>query len=168
MVLTTRAGVWKSKYSWSRSRFSALSMVQRMHQKMRQSSNHGRSSMELHGRPFSLRWSGHCRSSMAFRKMQRRCGFSWRRTTSRRWSWMFGLCQTRYQLWDWAIVRMYSSTHRRFRVMWMTSIFAPIPTVGLVVVRCRRASKPITWWRVYRRTMIGGFSPSWCTIRSTP
>jgi len=27
MVRTTRAGVWKSKYSWSRSRFSALSTV---------------------------------------------------------------------------------------------------------------------------------------------
>jgi len=169
MVRTTRAGVWKLKYSWSRSRFSALSMVQRKYQKSRQSSNHGRNSTESRGRPFSSRWSGHCSSSMAFRKMRRRCGIIWRRTTSRRWSWTCGLCEMRCQLWDWAIARMYRRTHRRFRVMGMTSIFAPIPIAQvLVVVQCQRASTPITWWRVYRRMMIGGFSPSWCTTRLTP
>jgi len=164
MVQTIRAGVWKLKYSWSRSRFSALSTVQRKHRmrrmrRTRLSVKHGRSSTEWHGRPFSSRWRGLCSSSMVFRKMQRRCGISWRRTTSRRWSWMFGLCETRCQLWNWAIVRMYRSTHRRFRVMWMASIFAPIPIaqVVLVVVRCRRVSTPITSWRAYSGMMIGGF-----------
>jgi len=146
-------------------RFSASWTVQRKHRtrRMWQSSKHGRSSMEFHGRPSSSRWSGHCSSSMAFRNIRRHCRISSRRTRNGRWSWMFGLCEMRCQLWDWAIARMYRSTHRRFRVMWMTSIFAPIqiPQV-LVVVWWRRASTHIIWWRVYRRMMIGGFSPSWC------
>jgi len=82
---------------------------------------------------------------------------------------MFGLCEIRCQLWDWAIVRMYRSTHRRFKVMWMTSIFVLTAIAQvLVVVQCWRVSTPITWWRVYRRMIIGGFSPSWCMIWSTP
>ena len=120
--------------------------------------------MESHGRPFSSRWSGHCSSSMAFRKTQRRCGISWRRTTYRRWSWMFGLCEMRCQLWDWAIARMYRSTHRRSRGMWttLTSVRRVRP------VRCQRVSTATTWCRVYQSMMIGGVSPSRCTTRLTP
>ena len=170
MVRTTTAGLRKSNYSWRRRRFSALSMVQRKHRMRRtgQSLKHGRSNMELHGRLFSSRWRGHCSSSMVFRKTQRHCEISWRMTTSWRWSWMFGLCEMRCQLWNWAIVRMYRSTSGKFSVMWITSIFGPIPPVRLVVVRCQRASTPITWWRMYRRMIIGGFSPSWCMTKLTP
>jgi len=37
---------------------------------------HGRSNMESHSQLFSSRWRGHCSSSMAFRKTQRRCEIS--------------------------------------------------------------------------------------------
>ena len=96
--------------------------------------------------------------------MQRRCGISWRRTRSRRWSWMFGLCATRCQRWSWAIARMCRNMHRRSRGMWTTST-----SVRRVrPVRCQRASTATIWCRVYLRMIIGGFSPSWCTTRSTP
>jgi len=168
MVQTKSAGVWKLKYSWSRSRFSALSTVQREHRTRRMGQNlkHGRSSMESHGRPFSSRWRSLCSSSMAFRKMQRCCRISWRRTTSQRWSSMCGLCATRCQRWSWANPRMCRSTHPRSRGMWTTSTSAP--TVRLVAVQCQRASTATIWCRVYQWMMIGGFSPSWCTTKSTP
>jgi len=75
----------------------------------------------------------------------------------------------RCQLWGNAIARMCRIMHRRSRGTWMISTSMPTQTVRLVgVVRCRRASTPNTWWTVHRRMMIGGFSPSWCTTRSTP
>jgi len=83
MVQTIRAGVWKSKYSWSGSSFAAVLTVLKNHRmrRMGQSSNLGTSSMQLHGQPFYSRWRGLCRSSTVFRKMQRHCAISWRRTT---------------------------------------------------------------------------------------
>jgi len=100
MVWTTRAGVWKLKYSCSRSRFLALLMVQWKHwmQRLWLSFKPGRSSMQLHSWPFSWQWSGHSSSCIAFRMMQWHIGISSRSTTCLRRSWICEFCEMRCQL----------------------------------------------------------------------
>jgi len=101
---------------------------------------------------------------MAFKNTRKCCGISWRRTPSRRWSWMFGLCETKCLLWSWGIVKMWRNTHQRSKGIWMTSM--SVRRVRLV--QCQREITATTWCSVYLRMMIGGLSPSWWTIKSTP
>jgi len=124
--------------------------------------------MESQGWLFSSWWGVQWSIGMAFNRVQWCCGISWSRTPNWRWSWIVSLCVMWCQLWDWVIARMYGSTHRWFRVMWLTSIFAPTPIVEvLVVVRCRLGNTHVSWFRVYWVMMIGGFAPRWCMTRLT-